>query len=285
LGWLKDNLRNCPRTRERKMEIIRNGDRASPARKAKEMRSSSAHARCSGADKASASKRAAVDAPTAPEAKRRKVEVVGFTREERLGDTYCMLSDVFSDLAFKAILEERPIPKESESIAQEPSINEFACLNEIKLSYMLQSSHVDATTDDNTSTASGYVSPNEPSVRKGSAAYDRANHCRLLPLCLPKVALQSTRLHKEQPPVTLAPLKLAPCSCRPSAWSRGWHCCCHPAWFQFEEVKLTQGSTPTQATLDGFVAPLIARMDARATRNVCRAFDGLVPGVADTAHP
>lgn len=40
------------------------------------MRSSSAHARCSGADKASASKRAAVDAPTAPEAKRRKVEVV-----------------------------------------------------------------------------------------------------------------------------------------------------------------------------------------------------------------
>ncbi|CAD0024235.1 unnamed protein product [Aureobasidium pullulans] len=67
LGWLKDNLRNCPRTRERKMEIIR---------KAKEMRSSSAHARCSGADKASASKRAAVDAPTAPEAKRRKVEVV-----------------------------------------------------------------------------------------------------------------------------------------------------------------------------------------------------------------
>lgn len=37
----------------------------------------------------------------------------------------------------------------------------------IMLSYMLQSSDVDATADDNTSTASGYVSPNDPSARKG----------------------------------------------------------------------------------------------------------------------
>jgi hypothetical protein len=40
------------------------------------------------------------------------------------------------------------------------------------LPYMLQSSHVDATTDDNTSTVSGYVLPNGPSVRKGYVVID-----------------------------------------------------------------------------------------------------------------
>jgi hypothetical protein len=40
------------------------------------MRATPNHARCPGADKPHASNRAAVDAPTAPEAKRRKVEVV-----------------------------------------------------------------------------------------------------------------------------------------------------------------------------------------------------------------
>jgi hypothetical protein len=49
----------------------------------------------------------------------------------------------------------------------------------------------------------------QPGDHDRQAAYDRANHCRLLPLYLPKVALQSTCLHKELSPVTLAPLKLA----------------------------------------------------------------------------
>ncbi|THZ47452.1 hypothetical protein D6C90_04007 [Aureobasidium pullulans] len=49
--------------------------------------------------------------------------------------------------------------------------------------------------------------------------------------------------------------------------------------------KSSSRSTPTQATLDGFGAPLIARMDAQATRNVCKSCDGLVSGVTDPAHP
>lgn len=50
-------------------------------------------------------------------------------------------------------------------------------------------------------------------------------------------------------------------------------------------LALSQGSTPTQATLDGFAAPLTTRMDARATRKVCKSCDGLVSGVTDPAHP
>ncbi|THW37304.1 hypothetical protein D6D21_08322 [Aureobasidium pullulans] len=50
-------------------------------------------------------------------------------------------------------------------------------------------------------------------------------------------------------------------------------------------IRRGSSSTPTQATLDGFGAPLIARMDAQATRNVCKSCDGLVSGVTDPAHP
>ena len=47
------------------------------------------------------------------------------------------------------------------------------------LSYMVQSSHVDATADDNTSTASGYVLPNGPSVRKGYVVIDVSTYALL----------------------------------------------------------------------------------------------------------
>ncbi|CAD0048163.1 unnamed protein product [Aureobasidium pullulans] len=109
------------------------------------MASTSAPARSPGADKAGAGKRAATAAaPEAPEPKRRKVEVGDLTREERLEviqddedqekkekkeavadpevlakltmtpeqHRSCMEIIRKGELAFKAILEGKPVPKE-----------------------------------------------------------------------------------------------------------------------------------------------------------------------------
>ncbi|THX24404.1 hypothetical protein D6D12_07680 [Aureobasidium pullulans] len=91
-------------------------------------------------------------------AARSERQVLRFVEQSLIGydDTY----KKYIDTVWPSDSPSKQLPKDTMVLMRGP------------ISYILQSSHVDATADDNTFTASGYVSPDEPSVRKGYVSPD-----------------------------------------------------------------------------------------------------------------